>query len=168
LKALKPILDALPDEEGSEDEMETMSVKDFTVGVKVFYPKGEIQRESYRTQDGKKVPQHHWRVYDLIQQIPVGKVTTYKVICDTLGEGSPRSVGTALANNPFAPFIPCHRIIASNRTIGGFCGEKPKSGSKNRPTMSHCDWKLRMLRLEGVKFDHQGRLVGPSLAMWQP
>ncbi|KAF9649850.1 methylated-DNA--cysteine S-met, partial [Thelephora ganbajun] len=135
---------------------------------KVFYPKGEIQRESYRTKDGKKVPPHHWRVYDLIQQIPAGKVTTYKVICNALGEGSPRSVGTALANNPFAPFIPCHRIIASNRTIGGFCGEKHKPGSKNRSTVSHCDWKLRMLRLEGVKFDKQGHLVGPSLAMWQP
>jgi hypothetical protein len=77
----------------------------------MFYPKGEIQRESYRTKDGKvrppppeaavfpfdeltclqKVPQHHWRVYDLIKQIPVGKVTTYKAICDNLGEGSPRS-----------------------------------------------------------------------------
>ena len=80
------------------------------LGAKVFYPKGGIQRESYRTKGGKVpallpgrgpssdepvplqgVPSHHWRVYDLIQQIPVGKVTTYKVICDTLGEGSPRS-----------------------------------------------------------------------------
>ena len=77
-------------------------------------------------------------------------------------------VGTALANNPFAPFVPCHRIIASNRTIGGFCGEKPKSGSKNHSTVSHCDWKLRMLRLEGIEFDQQGRLVGSSLAIWKP
>jgi len=78
-------------------------------------------------------------------------------------------VGTALANNPFAPFIPCHRVIASNRTIGGFCGEKHKpAGSKNRSTMSHCDWKLRMLRLEGVKFDKQGHLVGAGLVLWQP
>ena len=136
----------------------------------------------------QKVPPHYWRVYDLIQQIPAGKVTTYKAICDALGEGSPRSstsprlpneslcsldvwctlVGTALANNPFTPFIPCHRIIASNRTIGGFCGEKNKPGSKNRSTVSHCDWKLRMLRLEGVKFDKQGHLIGASLALWKP
>ena len=142
LKALKSILDALPPEEASEDEMEAKSVKDFTVrvfnasqraksrkpasnftsnqvGVKVFYPKGEIQRESYRTKDGKvrtqspkdtvfasdqrtrlqKVPQHHWRVYDLIQQLLVGKVTTYKVICVTLREGSPRS-GMPLSTHP--------------------------------------------------------------------
>jgi len=39
----------------------------------------------------QSVPPHHWRVYDLIRQIPVGKVTTYKVICNALGEGSPRS-----------------------------------------------------------------------------
>lgn len=136
----------------------------------------------------QKIPPHHWRVYDLVQQIPVGKVTTYKVICDTLGEGSPRSgispppsskplrlywllgysVGTALANNPFAPFIPCHRIIASNRTIGGFCGEKSKPGLKSGSRVSHCDWKLRMLKLEGVKFDKQGRLVGGGVAFWKP
>ena len=77
-------------------------------------------------------------------------------------------VGTALANNPFAPFIPCHRVITSNRTIGGFCGEKHQPGSKGRSAVSHCDWKLRMLRLEGVKFDKQGHLIGHGLAMWKP
>lgn len=75
LKALQHVLNALPSEEGSEDETETVNVKDFTVsafcglrgrnleahrdtisdqvGAKVFYPKGEIQREMYRTKDGK-------------------------------------------------------------------------------------------------------------------
>ena len=73
LKALKPILDTLSLEEGSEDETEVTDIKDFRVRVfpcgegrrlilglifgqletKVFYPKGEIQRESYHTKDGK-------------------------------------------------------------------------------------------------------------------
>ena len=69
LKALQPVLDTLPLEEDSEDETEAANIKDFTVRVvfvwwrakanpgqleaKVFYPKGEIQRESYRTKDGK-------------------------------------------------------------------------------------------------------------------
>jgi len=73
LKALQPILDTLSLKEDSEGETEAASIKDFTVRVvfvwrgrkltpglisgqlevKVFYPKGEIQRESYRKQDGK-------------------------------------------------------------------------------------------------------------------
>ena len=40
-----------------------------------------------------------------------------------LGQGSPRSVGGALRNNPFAPRIPCHRVIASSFFVGGFKGE---------------------------------------------
>jgi hypothetical protein len=131
LKALQPVLDTLSLEGDSEGETEIADIKDFTVSVavgefqkltlglmfgqleaKVFYPKGEVQRELYRTKDGKvrellphdaisllsanqrvcrRYPPHHWRVYDLTQQIPVGRVTTYKVICNTLGEGSPRS-----------------------------------------------------------------------------
>lgn len=74
LKVLQPILDTLPLEEDSEGEMEVVDVKDFTVrgrftcrggqtltpglifdqlGTKMFYPKGEIQRDTYRTKDGK-------------------------------------------------------------------------------------------------------------------
>ncbi|KAF8415326.1 DNA binding methylated-DNA--cysteine S-methyltransferase, partial [Boletus edulis BED1] len=46
--------------------------------------------------------------------IPCGRVTTYGGFCLALGMGSPRSVGSALRHNPFAPFVPCHRVIASN------------------------------------------------------
>jgi hypothetical protein len=72
LKALQPVLDTLSLEGDSEGETEIADIKDFTVSVavgefrkltlglmfgqleaKVFYPKGEVQRESYRTKDGK-------------------------------------------------------------------------------------------------------------------
>lgn len=62
------------------------------------------------------------QVYDCCSQIPEGYVSTYKYIANFLGI-SPRLVGQALKNNPYAPKVPCHRVIASNFFIGGFRGE---------------------------------------------
>lgn len=59
-----------------------------------------------------KVTEYQTRVYSLLQQIPEGKVTTYAAMSKALNS-SPRAVGGALRNNPFAPEVPCHRCIAS-------------------------------------------------------
>ena len=59
-----------------------------------------------------KVTEYQTRVYALLQQIPEGKVTTYAAMSKALNS-SPRAVGGALRNNPFAPEVPCHRCIAS-------------------------------------------------------
>ena len=61
------------------------------------------------------------KVYTLTSQIPQGKVSTYGAIARKLNT-SPRAVGNALAKNPFAPIVPCHRVIKSNGEIGGFMG----------------------------------------------
>src|SRR5712691_11477855 len=87
------------------------------------------EREAFRTKAGKRVPPHHWAVYDLIRTIPAGKVSTYKDVSAALKAGSPRSVGGALRNNPFAPHIPCHRVIASSFSAGGFKGEWASSSA---------------------------------------
>ncbi|KAJ1308276.1 hypothetical protein OPQ81_003991 [Rhizoctonia solani] len=83
-----------------------------------------------------------------------GNIATYKSVCDGLGQGSPRSVGSALRNNPFAPYVPCHRVIASDLYLGGYRGEwgpQSKSGTQfNR--------KLQLLREEGIEFDEKGML----------
>lgn len=77
-----------------------------------------------------------------------------------LGKGSPRSVGSALRNNPFAPYIPCHRVIASNMFLGGFMGEwtKERQGTQKR--------KLELLEGEGVRFDQKGVLVKDDGVLW--
>ncbi|KAI5285575.1 hypothetical protein KEM54_000462 [Ascosphaera aggregata] len=62
------------------------------------------------------------RVYALLRQVPEGSVTTYGAIARAL-RTSPRAVGNALRNNPYAPQVPCHRCIASNGYINGFSGE---------------------------------------------
>lgn len=53
--------------------------------------------------------------------IPKGKVSTYGALSQVL-KSSPRAVGQALRRNPFAPQVPCHRVIASTLELGGFSG----------------------------------------------
>ncbi|EJD00733.1 methylated-DNA--cysteine S-met [Fomitiporia mediterranea MF3/22] len=128
----------------------------------VHFPTTEAERNLYRTSDGKKLTAHQWAVYDLTRQIPCGKVTTYKHLCAKLGEGSPRSVGSALRKNPFAPFVPCHRIIASDLSLGGFVGEW---GTENRKG-SQCSRKIQMLAQEGVQFTTAGKLKDERQVVW--
>ena len=60
-------------------------------------------------------------VYKITAKIPRGKVSTYGQIAEILGNKFySRAVGNALNKNPFAPIIPCHRVIKSDGKIGGF------------------------------------------------
>ena len=61
-------------------------------------------------------------------RIPRGKVSTYKRIAEKIG--SPRAyraVGNALHKNPFAPIVPCHRVVKSDGTFGG---DKERAASR--------------------------------------
>jgi methylated-DNA-[protein]-cysteine S-methyltransferase len=89
----------------------------------------------------KKLTSFQKKVYALTKQVPKGKVTTYSAIAKKL-KSSPRAVGQALRCNPFAPVVPCHRVIKSDGTIGGFGGE-----TTGRPIQK----KIAMLRKEGVE-----------------
>ena len=53
------------------------------------------------------------RVYALLRQIPSGRVSSYVALSKALSS-SPRAVGGALRRNPFAPEVPCHRIICAD------------------------------------------------------
>lgn len=65
------------------------------------------------------------QVYSLTCQVPKGKVTTYGAIAKALGKRghTSRAVGQALTRNPFQPDVPCHRVVKSDGTLGGFGGE---------------------------------------------
>ncbi|KAL1866875.1 hypothetical protein Daus18300_006578 [Diaporthe australafricana] len=93
----------------------------------------------------------------LLTQVPRGHYTTYQALADHISEKSHRSsaraVGSAMRNNPFAPVVPCHRVLASDGTIGGFGGQWGEDGQ-------HAAEKRALLREEGVKFDGKGKVVG--------
>lgn len=59
------------------------------------------------------VTEYQNRVYILLQQIPEGRVSTYAALSKALGS-SPRAVGGALRRNPYAPQVPCHRVISAD------------------------------------------------------
>ena len=75
--------------------------------------------------DAAKIRDFSLRVYVATQMVPPGKVTRYRDIAEYIGNPKAvRAVGNALRKNPFAPTVPCHRVISSNASgaIGGFCG----------------------------------------------
>jgi len=88
----------------------------------------------------KRITNFQKRVYALTKKVPRGKVTTYSAIANKL-KSSPRAVGQALRVNPFAPIVPCHRVIKSDGSIGGFSGK-----TTGKPIQK----KIAMLRKEGV------------------
>ena len=78
------------------------------------------------------------KVYALCSKVPRGKVTTYKEIGKAIGKRGQiyRAVGVTLNKNPFAPKVPCHRVVASNGSLGGFADSLKK--------------KVKMLEDEGI------------------
>jgi methylated-DNA-[protein]-cysteine S-methyltransferase len=79
------------------------------------------------------------KVWKFISKIPKGSVKTYKQVA--IGIKSPKSaraVANACGKNPYAPKIPCHRVIRSDGLLGGYSG---RGGIKK---------KLSLLRSEKV------------------
>lgn len=94
------------------------------------------------------------KVLSLLCQVPRGRVTTYGLMSKHL-DSSPRAIGNAMRRNPFAPQVPCHRVVATGGALGGFKGEWPKNGEGIT-----LDEKRKLLRGEGVKFDGNAKVVG--------
>ena len=79
------------------------------------------------------------KVWKYIINIPKGSVKTYKQVAIGIkNPKSARAVANACAKNPYSPIIPCHRVIRSDGTLGGYSG---RGGIKQ---------KLRLLRSEKV------------------
>jgi len=67
------------------------------------------------------LPNYSRKVLGLLIKVPVGYVTTYGALAKATG-GGPRAVGNVMAANPFAPLIPCHRVVRSDFRLGGYGG----------------------------------------------
>ena len=63
------------------------------------------------------------KVYKLCSRIPRGKVSTYREIAKAMRTKAYRAVGHARKCNPYAPKVPCHRVVASDGSLGGFNGK---------------------------------------------
>ena len=69
-------------------------------------------------------PAFYQAVWRACAEIPAGEVRTYGWIAEKIGKpGAARAVGRALGANPFAPRIPCHRVVRSDGSLGGYSGD---------------------------------------------
>ena len=79
------------------------------------------------------------KVWKYLLKIPKGKVKTYQEVAIAIKSPfSARAAGNAVGKNPYAPKIPCHRVIKSDGSLGGYSG---KGGIKT---------KRKLLKKEGI------------------
>ena len=78
-------------------------------------------------------------VWKYLKTIPKGQTRTYKEVAKAIKRPlSYRAVANAIAKNPYSPLIPCHRVIMSDGSVGGYSG---KGGVKT---------KVKLLKSEGI------------------
>ena len=77
-----------------------------------------------RVINDKSITEFQRKVYLALLEIPRGETISYKELGLRIGCRSAQAIGQALKRNPFAPEVPCHRVIASDGSIGGFHGQR--------------------------------------------
>ena len=61
------------------------------------------------------------KIYKKLLQVPSGKITTYGELSRAIGlKNGQRVIGRVMKNNPFPVIVPCHRVVKSNREVGGY------------------------------------------------
>ncbi|MHA2179079.1 MAG: methylated-DNA--[protein]-cysteine S-methyltransferase [Candidatus Thorarchaeota archaeon] len=111
-------------------------ITDYLNGAQVTFTPNLIDTSAFYPFQSK-VMKTDWK-------IPRGRTATYGWVAKQIGTKGVRAVGNANARNPFPLVFPCHRVIRSDRTLGGFGGG--------------LEMKRQLLEMEGVEFDTQGRV----------
>jgi methylated-DNA-[protein]-cysteine S-methyltransferase len=124
---------------GAEPGVPTQEVAEAVAAVKRYFA-GEETDFSGVTLDLGEQDAFFAQVYAAARRVGWGHTTTYGALAKELGAGpeAARDVGQAMAQNPVALIIPCHRVLAAGGKVGGFSAP---GGSRT---------KIRMLELEGV------------------
>jgi methylated-DNA-[protein]-cysteine S-methyltransferase len=133
----KLLLRRIPDAVGAEPPAEVAetieAVKRYFAGAPVDF--SAVKLDLHEQDDFFR------RIYDAARRVGWGHTTTYGTLAKQLGAGpeAARDVGQAMAKNPVALIIPCHRVLAAGGKIGGFSAPGGSTA------------KQRMLELEGVR-----------------
>ena len=127
---------------GAERGAPTAEVAEAVAAVQRYF-EGEETDFSHLKLDLGDQDAFFTRVYAAARQVRWGRTTTYGALAKELGAGpeAARDVGEAMALNPVALIIPCHRVLAAGGRIGGFSAPGGASAKK------------RMLALEGVQVE---------------
>lgn len=94
--------------------------------------------------DTRGLPELRVRIYDIVRRIPCGRTLSYGQVAELLGDRRlARAVGQAMARNPFAPVVPCHRVLGAAGQAGGFSA---RGGLRT---------KLQLLTIERARLSEQ-------------
>ena len=112
---------------------------DAVAAVKRYFEGKETDFSGFRLDLGEQDPLFE-RIYAAARRVGWGRTTTYGALAKELGAGpeAARDVGQAMARNPVALIIPCHRVLAASGKVGGFSAPGGSAA------------KMRMLALEGI------------------
>src|ERR1700731_900978 len=134
--AERTLLRRLP---GAERGAPTPEVVEAVTAVKRYFEGEETDFSGFKLDLGGQAPFFE-QIYAAARRVGWGRTTTYGTLAKELGAGpeAARDVGQAMAKNPVALIIPCHRVLAAGGKVGGFSAP---GGSAS---------KVRMLQLEGV------------------
>lgn len=100
----------------------------------------EGKRRKFTVQPAPRGTEFQKKVWEALCGIPYGKSTTYGELAKQIGKPSAaRAVGQAAGRNPVPIIIPCHRLLAAGKEIGGFSGGLEE--------------KRRLLKLEGIEYE---------------
>lgn len=158
-EALQSILDNLPFGEPFQVFHEPpQSAKTVIAQLKLIYD-GKDSDNTKLPISTSHLTAYTKRVVKATLAIPIGYVTTYGKIAEAVG-GGPRAVGNAMACNLFAPVVPCHRVVKSDFSLGGYgIGglkvkldflRREKRGYTNEKTIKVPGGELRLYPVERV------------------
>jgi methylated-DNA-[protein]-cysteine S-methyltransferase len=124
---------------GAEPGVPTPEVVEAIAAVKRYFEGEETDFSGFRL-DLSDQDAFFKQIYAAARQVGWGRTTTYGALAKELGAGpeAARDVGQAMAKNPVALIIPCHRVLAAGGKVGGFSAPGGSAA------------KIRMLELEGV------------------
>jgi methylated-DNA-[protein]-cysteine S-methyltransferase len=124
---------------GAEPGAPTPPVAEAVAAVTRYFAGNETDFSGF-TLDLSEQDAFFQQIYAAARRVGWGRTTTYGTLAKELGAGpeAARDVGQAMATNPVALFIPCHRVLAAGGKVGGFSAPGGSTA------------KIRMLALEGV------------------
>jgi methylated-DNA-[protein]-cysteine S-methyltransferase len=108
------------------------------------------------TLKSERLSKYAMKVIDAVSKVPTGFITSYGEVAKAVG-GGPRAVGQIMARNPFAPVCPCHRVLRSDLTLGGYGGgldvklaflKRERRGYKSEKEIPLNGKKLRVFPVE--------------------
>jgi len=137
--AERTLLHRLP---GAERGAPTPEVVEAVAAVKRYFEGEETDFFGFTLDLGEQ-DSFFEQIYAAARRVGWGRTTTYGIIAKELGAGpeAARDVGQAMARNPVALIIPCHRVLAAGGKVGGFSAPGGSAA------------KIRMLALEGVHLE---------------